>query len=87
MRQEHAHAVLSKASAFIVLDPMIEKRAKELIATNIKPMDALHLASAEAGDCDFFCTCDDRLLRTARRISDLRTRVVGPAELVQELGI
>lgn len=29
----------------------------------IKPLDALHLASAEAAAADYFLTCDDRLIK------------------------
>jgi predicted nucleic acid-binding protein len=29
----------------------------------IKPLDALHLASAESGKADYFCTCDDKIIK------------------------
>jgi len=48
-------------------------------------MDALHLACAEAADVDYFCTCDDNLLRKAKRIASLRTRIVTPLELAEVL--
>src|SRR3712207_2983874 len=32
-----------------------------------------------------FCTCDDRLLRRARLVETLGTRVVSPLELIQEI--
>ena len=46
---------------------------------------AKHLALAEAADVDFFCTCDDRLLRRIRQIQGLRVKAVSPVELIQEL--
>ena len=46
----------------------------------MKPLDALHLAEA-----DFFCTCDDRLLKRARAAHTGQTRVVSPLELVMEI--
>ena len=29
----------------------------------IKSLDALHLACAEASGCDYFLTCDDRIVK------------------------
>lgn len=43
-------------------DP-IEQRAAALEALGLKPLDALHAASAEATGADYFLTCDDRLPR------------------------
>jgi predicted nucleic acid-binding protein len=48
-------------------------------------LDALHLASAEAGQADYLCTCDDRFLRRARTLGRLATRVVSPLELIGEI--
>ena len=87
VRREHASAILTKAVTSVELDDQIGRRAKHFTTLGIKPMDALHLASAEAAQCDFFCTCDDRFLSRAQRISDLKTKVASPLELVEELGI
>jgi len=51
----------------------------------IKALDALHLALAESGGADYFCTCDDRLLQNSKKISDLFVKVVDPIILVQEI--
>jgi predicted nucleic acid-binding protein len=51
----------------------------------IKPLDALHMALAETGNADYFCTCDDRLLRNADQVKDLLVKVVNPVDLVQEI--
>jgi predicted nucleic acid-binding protein len=32
----------------------------------VKPVDALHVACAEYTRCDYFLTCDDRLIRRYR---------------------
>lgn len=85
IRQEYSWQILSRAKWFVSLDDQIELRAKEFLAYNIKPLDALHLAMAEAGQADFFCSCDDRLLKKAKKIKDLRTRVVSPIELIDEV--
>ena len=56
-----------------------------MIAYGIKPLDALHLALAESGKADYFCTCDDKLLRTAKQVRDLKVTVINPVDLVQEI--
>ncbi len=84
-RREYALEVLSKAKTFVMLSGQVEKRARKFDALGIKPLDALHLASAEEAHADYFCTCDDRFLKRARAISGLRTRVVSPIELIKEL--
>ena len=48
-------------------------------------MDSLHLASAEAGKADLFCTCDDSFLKKAKREVKGRTKVVSPLELAEEI--
>ena len=85
IRQEYSWQALSKARWFVSLNDQIEQRAREFLTYNIKPLDALHLAMAEGGQADFFCTCDDRLLKKAKEIIDLKTRVVSPIELIDEV--
>ncbi|MCB9434243.1 MAG: PIN domain-containing protein [Ardenticatenaceae bacterium] len=63
----------------------VERRARWFEQAGIKPLDALHLASAEHAEANYFCTCDDKLLKQAKRITDLKTRAVSPLELIQEL--
>jgi hypothetical protein len=55
----------------------IEARARELSEHGIPSLDALHLASAEAGDAGIFITCDDAILKRARR-AKLSLRVLNP---------
>ncbi|MBK7917318.1 MAG: PIN domain-containing protein [Chloroflexi bacterium] len=64
-----------------------KKRATELMDFGINPLDALHLALAESGKAKFFCTCDDKLLRNARKVKDLSVKVINPVDLVQEIEI
>lgn len=84
-RQEYALDVLSSASAFVVVSDTVEKRARDLHARGLTPLDALHVASSEAAQADFLCTCDDRFLRKARSMKELRTRVVSPLDLIGDL--
>lgn len=84
-RQEYALEVLAQASTFVELGEQVEKRAYELHRQGIKPLDALHLACAESVRVDYFCTCDDNLLRKARQIQDLQVQVTSPLELIAEV--
>jgi len=84
-RREYALGALDKAQQWIPLDTAIESHARTLHAQGIQPLDALHLASAEAAEVDYFCTCDDKLLKNARRSKAIHITVVSPLELIQEL--
>ena len=58
----------------------------ELEEWNIRPLDALHLASAESARADFFLTTDDNLLRRAsRHQAALSVKIENPAKwLIQQ---
>jgi len=83
--KEHARAVLARAKERVRLSNEAKQRAKQLTKLGFRPMDALHLALAEAGGAEYFCTCDDRLLRRAKNVLDLRVKVMSPVEFVQEI--
>lgn len=51
----------------------------------MKPLDALHLASAVIAKADYFCTCDDRFLKRAKEVDTGQTKVVSPLELITEV--
>ena len=63
----------------------LEARALVLEARGFKGFDALHIATAETGHVDYFCTCDDRLIKKVQAQPDVVTKVVSPLELVKEL--
>ncbi|MFZ2447832.1 MAG: PIN domain-containing protein [Syntrophobacteraceae bacterium] len=84
-RKDNALAVLKLASELIEITMTIEALALKLGAEGLKPLDSLHLASASVAKADYFCTCDDRLLRKAGGLTGLDTKVVSPVELVMEL--
>jgi len=85
MRQAYALEVLSQARVFVRLKERVEKRARRFVGLGIRPLDALHMASAEEAKAHYFCTCDDRLLKKAKAVTGIRTRVVSPVELIEEL--
>jgi len=84
-RVDYGLSVLKSATIYVKINELIGSRAGAFILLGIKPLDALHLASAELAQADYFCTCDDRFLRRAKAIVDLKTKVVTPLELIEEL--
>jgi len=79
--------ILKLAKEAVELTTEVEALARKLMASGLKTLDALHLASASTAKADYFCTCDDRFLRKAKTLNGLDTRVVLPTELVMELDI
>lgn len=77
--------MLEKAKEVIKVSVEEKKRAAGLSQHGIQPLDALHIALAETGMADYFCTCDDKLLQNAKRVKDLAVKVINPVDLVQEL--
>ena len=60
----------------------IRQRAKEFESVGIKPVDAIHLACAEAAQCDWFLTVDRGILKKMQAIGKMR--IVNPAQFVLE---
>jgi predicted nucleic acid-binding protein len=85
VRKEHVQAVLAKANVVAQVEPAVEQRAATFVKRGIKPMDAVHVASAEAAGVDYFCSCDDRLVRKLKRMRDLKITPLSPLELIEEL--
>ena len=85
IRRDFGLEILLKASSFIILNEQIETRARGFSRVGIKALDALHLASAEAANADYFCTCDDKFLKKAKTINDLSVKAVSPLELIEAI--
>ena len=56
----------------VLVDETIRHRAKEFESNGVKPMDALHIACAEAASCDWFFTVDRGILKKARALTSMR---------------
>jgi predicted nucleic acid-binding protein len=63
LRQNWVKQCLQLATEYQPLQNSIIQRAKILEQQGIKEIDALHVATAEAAQCQVFLACDDRLLR------------------------
>lgn len=85
VRKEHTLSVLAKARDILIVTEKEKSRAAEIMKAGIKPLDALHVALAELGSADYFCTCDDKLLRNTKKVKNLAVKVVNPVSLVQEI--
>jgi predicted nucleic acid-binding protein len=86
-RKDDVLAIFELAKEVIELTTEVQEVARRLGAAGLKPLDALHLASASTAKADYFCTCDDKLLRNAKNLDGLGAKVVSPIELVMELEI
>ena len=87
VRMEHAQAVLAKANILVTIDSVVEQRTATFLKRGIKSMDAIHVALAETAAVDYFCSCDDRLLRKLKRMKELSFKSMSPLELIEELEI
>ncbi|MGL6096160.1 MAG: PIN domain-containing protein [Fimbriiglobus sp.] len=87
IRREYVRTSVARAAVVVRLTADIGAEADRLVAAGLTPLDALHLACAAAAGADYFCTCDDRLLRRARVARPGPPKVVSPLELVTELNL
>ncbi|MBU1154074.1 PIN domain-containing protein [bacterium] len=85
VRREYAEDILRKARIDISLTEEIRKHAVELEGFGFRGVDALHLASAKAGNADFFCTCDDEIIKKAKSMKANKIKVLSPIDLIKEL--
>jgi len=67
------------ASFYHEVDERIRQRAEELEQQGLQPVDALHMACAEATGSEYFLTCDDRVVR---RCQGEKLRVLNPVGFV-----
>lgn len=84
-RRAYALAVLGGATDFVQTDETVRSRAIALQQKGLKPLDALHLASAEAAEVDYFVTVDAKLLKRGKALARSGIRVVSPVELIEEI--
>ncbi len=84
LRREWMERCLSLATEYERVDEAIRDRAQEYEKNGVSAIDALHIASAESANVDFFIACDDRLLKKRRQF---KVKSINPVDFVQqELG-
>ena len=84
-RRAEVLSVLALASERLQITDAVESFARQMEQQGLGAMDAIHLALASAAKADFFCTCDDRLLRKAQGIQGLSCKVTTLLGLVPEV--
>jgi len=72
-----------RAVVNVAITHQVSTRARTLTEAGFRPLDAAHLACAEAAACDRFLTCDDQVLRRVRRVH-VGLHVQNPTDYVQE---
>lgn len=85
IRQEYGQEVILKAKSFVPISTKIERRSRQFHKSGLQSLDAVHLASAEEAREDYFCTCDGDVLKKTKKIQGLKTKVVSPLELIEEI--
>lgn len=84
-RQNMVLEALATARSHIAIDAACRRRAAALRSAGLPVSDALHVACAELALADWFCTCDDRLIKKLQKLPGLSLRVGGPVALLAEI--
>ena len=84
-RKNKVYEILDISDKYLRINDEIEIKAKEYIQEGIKPMDALHLATAVINEIHYFCTTDDKFFKKAKKTNIANTRVLSPLELIIEV--
>jgi len=73
------------ADSYVVETPAILATMKELVAVGLKPLDALHVACAQALECQYFLTVDKGVLKKAAAVTQIQ--IMNPVSFVIEQGL
>ena len=84
-KRGYTKRVLSLAEERVIPGAAVQRRTDEYRSLGLDVWDAAHLAAAVEAHADFFCTCDDKLLRRARKADTGLTRAVSLLELIKEV--
>lgn len=81
IRQQFTALYLNKATLYQFIDSSIIERGEQLKNQGLKTFDALHVACAEAANCDYLITCDRRLINACK---SLAINVINPVNFILE---
>lgn len=87
VRRNYGLYILDKSVNFVRLNNSTEKLARQFTSKGIDPLDALHLASAQFSDSDYFCTTDDRLMKKAKTFKNMHLKVIDPINFIKEFDL
>lgn len=71
------------ATIYVDMDDAIAKHGAAIMRYGVKRMDALHIASAKAGGCDWFLTTDKGILKHLSVWDGMR--IANPVDFVMEV--
>lgn len=84
-KREKVLALYSLANPDIPFTDEIMKRSEEIrLKSNIRLMDSLHVATAEAGKVDAMLTTDDKLINACTKLN-LGIKVINPITFLLEM--
>lgn len=82
-RKERVSSYLRIASRLIKLNDSIKKKALFFESTGLGSVDALHLTYAEFGSAQYFLTCDDAIIKKAKKNKRIfKMDICNPLEFV-----
>jgi predicted nucleic acid-binding protein len=84
-RRAEVLSILALASERLLVTDAAEVLAFELEREGLGALDAIHLALASIAQADYFCTCDDKLLRKALNLSVHTCKVISLLDLFLEI--
>jgi hypothetical protein len=85
-KAELVRETLRLAEQHMVLTTADVERFRELAGLGFRKLDSMHLACAEAANCDYFITTDDKLVKRAKaHRKALSVAVVNPLIFVTEV--
>ncbi len=84
-RKEQIVSYMALASRTIKMSDTIRKRATVFEQAGFDSLDAMHIACAESGGAEYFITCDDAVIKKARKDrKSVSLSVCGPLEFLLE---
>lgn len=70
------------AKTFITESKSVLEKANQLLEKGIRSKDALHIACAINGECDFFLTTDDLIIKKMRNLDEIK--ILNPTEFITQ---
>jgi predicted nucleic acid-binding protein len=84
-RRREATAMLTLARERLMLSDTTERLAHSFAQAGLSAIDALHVALASTAGADYFVTTDDKLLRRAKLLANLKVVPISLLGLVSEI--
>ena len=85
-RRKEAETLLRLASRVAPVRHSTRLLSERIIAVGVKAFDAVHTAVAIENHANYFCTCDDKLLKRLKLLNfNEHTQFVSPLELIMEI--